>query len=162
MTPENSKTCSAEPGKVSKAKDLKTHQISPTTTKGDWWGIIRTYPWGRRHGDPGLQEECRQVMHQLDAITAAPCHSKTSHPPNQRQESGKLEPSAAYLHVDPMDTSATYLQADNGVRGDWVLNWHWEKLILVAFLPTTIGFQVLQAMLVGLDLQGWLRSSTTP
>ena len=81
-----------EPGKV-KSNGPKICQTS-ATLKGAR-GVIRTYPW-EEGGDPGLQEQCRQVMHQLNAITAVPSPVKPlpSKPEARKRE---LEPSAALV-----------------------------------------------------------------
>ena len=61
--------------------------------------------------DPGLQEQCRQVMHQLDAITTAPFLVRPP-PSKQRQE-----------------------------RGNWSLQQHWSLFPPCLWVPTTSSWQ---------------------
>ena len=105
--------------------------------------------------DPGLQEQCKQVMHQNDAITAAFSPVK---PPLSKPETreGELEPSVALVPVPSMPMSPNYLQLamdQCGLRFN-----EWGELVPTntespyRFLPTTIGFQTTKAMSGSLDL----------
>ena len=94
-------------------------------------------------GDPGLQEKCRQVMHQPDVITAAP--SPVKHLPSKPEaREGELEPSVTLVPVAPMPMSSDYPQL---AMEQCVLRLNEQGELVppntkspYSFLPATIGF----------------------
>ena len=116
------------------------------------------------HEDPRLQDQCRQVIHQLNAITTATSPVKPSDSKPAARE-GELGTSATKVPTSPMLMSPNFVQLAMDQCG-LKLN-EWGELVQTnteipyCLLPTTLGFQNLLVVVAGLD-PGWLRSCTTP
>ena len=168
MTLETPKHAQERKAKL-KANELKPAKPTPPP-KGA--GESSRSILGKEDWDQGIQEQCRQAMHQLDAIFAAPSPVK---PPSSKPEArGGIGAFSGIGSCPPIPVSPNYLQmamVQCGLR----LNEEGEPIPTnmespYRFPPATIGFQALKAMPVGLDqgvaeeihftLVAWLQGET--